>query len=209
MEKCVVHTFNILLHFQKFEDIDSLLSPLIEMLQTFRKLNNDGKVAMNNKGNTETKKAAKVAGQQAANTPLEYAIATTMICQAIRFLEQSQSAKMLTIDEQSEMLETSYKWCTQFMNQVATYGYRVEHTNLALKYFKLLQEAVNKIELTDSNSIDQIKRMMEQSAIFLLKVQELLTAQVYFIGVHQDSAQQAQMTLPMLRLLGITKLRIA
>lgn len=77
-----------------------------------------------------------------------------MICQAIRYLEQSQTAKMLTIDEQSELLETSYKWCSQFMNQITTYGYRVEHTNLALKYFKLLQEAVNKIELTNSHSIE-------------------------------------------------------
>jgi len=51
--------------------------------------------------------------------------------------------------------------------------------------------------------------MLEQSAIFLLKIQDLLTSQVYFIGVHQDSATQAQLTLPLLRLLGIVKLRIA
>lgn len=37
----------------------------------------------------------------------------------------------------------------------------------------------------------------------------MLTSQVYFIGVHQDSAMQANLTLPLLRLLGVTKLRIA
>lgn len=63
LEKCVVHTFNILLHFRKFEDMESLLTPLIDMLQTFRRLNNDGKVALSNtKANTESKKQAKVAG---------------------------------------------------------------------------------------------------------------------------------------------------
>jgi len=63
--------------------------------------------------------------------------------------------------------------------------------------------------LTDSASIQQIQKMLEQCAVFLLKVQDLLTTQVYFIGVHQDSATQAQLTLPLLRFLGITKLRIA
>jgi hypothetical protein len=42
----------------------------------------------------------------------------------------------------------------------------------------------------------------------LLKVQELITNQVYFIGVHQDS-YQTRLSLPLIRLLGIVKLRIA
>jgi hypothetical protein len=32
LEKCAIHTFNILLHFRKFEDIARLLNPLIDML---------------------------------------------------------------------------------------------------------------------------------------------------------------------------------
>ena len=116
---------------------------------------------------------------------------------------------MLSDDEKNTLLETSYKWCNQFITQITSYGYRVEHTSLVLRYCKLLQDAVNCIEITNNDSINQIKRMLEQSAIFLLKVQDLLTSQVYFIGVHQDSAMQANLTLPLLRLLGVTKLRIA
>lgn len=41
-----------------------------------------------------------------------------------------------------------------------------------------------------------------------MKVQELLTNQVYFIGVHQDS-YQSKLSLPLIRLLGIVKLKIA
>lgn len=39
-------------------------------------------------------------------------------------------------------------------------------------------------------------------------MQELLTNQVYFIGVHQDS-YQSKLSLPLIRLLGIVKLKIA
>ena len=45
--------------------------------------------------------------------------------------------------------------------------------------------------------------------MYLLKAQEHLSNQVYFIGVHQESAKQASISLPILRLLGVTKLRIA
>lgn len=70
------------------------------------------------------------------------------------------------------------------MNQISTYGYRQEHTAMVLSYCKSLLDAVMNMELTDNNSIQQIQKMLEQSAIFLLKIQDLVTSQVYFIGVH-------------------------
>ena len=62
------------------------------------------------------------------------------------------------------------------MTQISTFGYTADHTALLLKYLKMLYAAVNKVELTNSKSISQIKQMMEQSATFLLKVQDLLTS---------------------------------
>ena len=44
---------------------------------------------------------------------------------------------------------------------------------------------------------------------YLLKAQGHLTNQMYYIGVHQDSATQNGLSLPLIRLLGVTKLRIA
>lgn len=43
----------------------------------------------------------------------------------------------------------------------------------------------------------------------MLKAQSQLTNQMYYIGVHQDSATQNHLSLPLVRLLGVTKLRIA
>ena len=43
----------------------------------------------------------------------------------------------------------------------------------------------------------------------MLKSQEYLTNQVFYIGVHQESIRQLNISLPILRLLGVTKLRIA
>ena len=58
-----------------------------------------------------------------------------------------------------------------------------------LKYSKLLQQVILKVEMKDLDSVKLIKRLLEQTALYLLKAQELLTAQVFFIGVHQESMQ--------------------
>jgi hypothetical protein len=80
---------------------------------------------------------------------------------------------------------------------------------LILAYCKALQDEVNVTELSSAASVTTVRRMLEQCAIYLLKIQDLLTNQVYFIGIHQDSATQANLSLPLLRMLGVTKLRIA
>jgi hypothetical protein len=53
-----------------------------------------------------------------------------------------------------------------------------------------------------------VKGKLEKNAAILLKIQELITSQVYYIGLHQDS-YQSKLSLPLVRLLGIVKMRIA
>jgi len=60
----------------------------------------------------------------------------------------------------------------------------------------------------DLRAIEFVKQKLERNAKILLKVQDLLTNQVYFIGLHQDS-NQGKLSLPLVRLLGIVKLRLA
>jgi len=52
------------------------------------------------------------------------------------------------------------------------------------------------------------KVKLERCAKILLKIQELLTDQMYYIGIHQDS-NQSTLSLPLTRLLGIVKIRLA
>jgi hypothetical protein len=68
---------------------------------------------------------------------------------------------MLSLEEYEELLELSYKWCSQFFTQIQQNGYRSEHTYLVLSYIKLLQDAVNQVEIVDGRSIDMIKKMLE------------------------------------------------
>ena len=46
VEKCFVHTFNILAHFKKWDDVQSLLNPLNDMLLSFRRTNTDSKTVV-------------------------------------------------------------------------------------------------------------------------------------------------------------------
>jgi hypothetical protein len=85
LEKTVVHTFNILSHFNKWSDVNSLLNPLEDMLRGFRRINNDKKTNKSKEEN-KTKTEAKVMGAPTSNMPLEYTIATAMILQATSFL---------------------------------------------------------------------------------------------------------------------------
>lgn len=77
LEKCIVHTFKLLASFQKWEDVQNLLNPLTEMLTGFRRSNNENKT----NAHVDTKKKTSASsGAKSANIPLEYAIASVMIC---------------------------------------------------------------------------------------------------------------------------------
>jgi len=76
-----------------------------------------------------------------------------------------------------------------------------------LAYCRLLTEDVGRASVTaDLKSVELVRGKLERTASALLKVQELLTAQAYFIGGAMD---QSRLSLPLVRMLGIVKLRIA
>ena len=91
--------------------------------------------------------------------------------------------------EIKEYLDFSFGWGQQFLTQLTRFGFKEQHIVLMLKYSKLLQQVILKVEMKDLDSVKLIKRLLEQTALYLLKAQELLTAQVFFIGVHQESMQ--------------------
>lgn len=78
-----------------------------------------------------------------------------------------------------------------------------------LQYCQVLSEDIGKASIqADIKQVDLVKGKLERNASILLKVQELITSQVYYIGLHQDS-YQSKLSLPLVRLLGIVKMRIA
>ena len=80
---------------------------------------------------------------------------------------------------------------------------------MMLKYCKMLHERMLQILIQDIESSQLARLCLTNCATYLIKVQEHLKNQVYYIGVHQDSAIQSQLSLPLLRLFGTTKLRLA
>ena len=73
----------------------------------------------------------------------------------------------------------------------------------------MLSEDIGKASIqADIKHVDLVKGKLEKNAAILLKIQELITSQVYYIGLHQDS-YQSKLSLPLVRLLGIVKMRIA
>lgn len=60
-----------------------------------------------------------------------------------------------------------------------------------------------------SKAIEYAKLMLERCAKILLKVQEQLTDQMYYIGIHQDSSLTTSISLPLSRMLGVVKIRLA
>ena len=78
-----------------------------------------------------------------------------------------------------------------------------------LQYCQVLSEDIGKASIqADIKHVDLVKGKLEKNAAILLKIQELITSQVYYIGLHQDS-YQSKLSLPLVRLLGIVKMRIA
>lgn len=57
-------------------------------------------------------------------------------------------------------------------------------------------------------TVDFAKVKLERCAKILLQIQELLTEQMYFVGIHQDS-NRSVLSLPLIRLVGVVKVRLA
>jgi hypothetical protein len=88
-------------------------------------------------------------------------------------------------------------------------GYKHSQLLRLLQYSQILSDDIGNAQVNATvKHVDLVKGKLEKNAAILLKVQELVTNQVYYIGLHQDS-YQSKLSLPLVRLLGIVKVRIA
>ena len=85
VEQCIIHTFDLLFEFQKWEDLQNLLDPMCSMLSGFRRSSEDVKTA--NDTNKNSGNPIKNASHTVPNLPLEYTITTLYILQAISSLK--------------------------------------------------------------------------------------------------------------------------
>lgn len=171
-------------------------------LRSSREIENNGSTMMENKSKHSGSNSNQV------NLPLEFTITTVLILQATLSIKLSQNTKLLKEDREALILQ-SFSQAEQFDQQIIICGFKNSHISLLLNYTKLLWEEVSQSTVTDMDSVQALKIKLQQCATFLLKSQEYLTNQVFYIGVHQESIRQMNINLPILRLLGVAKLRIA
>lgn len=126
---------------------------------------------------------AKAPGQN--NLPLDFAVGTAYILKAILSAKESQQLKSL--DEQSKKIEESFTYIDSFENLLQKSGFRQNQLTLLVKYCLILQEDVGKEIGADLKQVEIIKSKLEKMARILLRIQELLTNQINYIGVNQDS----------------------
>lgn len=119
-----------------------------------------------------------------------------------------ESNKAPAHEQSVSKLEEALVHLDEFGDVLAHFGYRTKHVLKMLEISKLFFLEVEKAVSTDVARIDTLQRKLERGARLLLKAQELITNQVYYIGVHQDSTV-SELSLPVVRLLGATKVRLA
>jgi len=202
VERSIVETFNLLFAYEKFEDCERLLEPSLQMLASLR----SARETEHNSSQLLDSKSK--AGSRQTNLSLEFSITTVLALQATLAIKMSQSAK-LAREDREHLVQLSFAKAEQYDQQVQSVGFKQEQICLILDYTKLLWEEVQHSIVTDLNSAQELKVKLQQCATLLLKAQELLTNQVFYIGVHQESIKQLNISLPLLRLLGLAKLRIA
>mmetsp|Transcript_23218 Transcript_23218/g.22772 ORF Transcript_23218/g.22772 Transcript_23218/m.22772 type:complete len:129 (+) Transcript_23218:790-1176(+) len=105
-------------------------------------------------------------------------------------------------------MNESFGYIDSFDQIVQKTGFRQSHIEKLLRYSQILQEEMGKAVNADLSIVEFAKQKLEKNAKILLRVQELVMNQLYYIGVNSDSIQQ-KISLPLLRQFGIVKLRIA
>jgi len=84
-------------------------------------------------------------------------------------------------------LEASFESVERFETVIQKVGYKQDHLVKLLKYARLLQQETEKAVSADLNAIEFVKAKLERNAKVLLRVQELVQNQIYYIGIHQES----------------------
>ena len=180
VEKSIVQTFDLLFKYEKYEDCEHLLEPALNMLiglRSSREVENNGSTMLDNKSKQSGSNSSQV------NLPLEFTISTVLILQATLSIKLSQNTKLLKEDREALIMQ-SFSQAEQFDQQILVCGFKQSHISLLLNYTKLLWEEVSQSTVTDMDSVQQLKIKLQQCATFLLKSQEYLTNQVFYIGVH-------------------------
>ena len=117
VEQAIVHTFNLLYQFEKYDDCGRLLTPALDMLVGLRKAR---EVDHNN---SSSMIGGKSGGDPQINLELEYAISTTLILRSTLFLKLSQNPK-ITPDDRETLIIKSFQQAEQFDQQVNAIGYK-------------------------------------------------------------------------------------
>ncbi len=120
-----------------------------------------------------------------------------------------ESFSYKNIEDQQRKVDESFAYITKYDTQQQRIGFKYSQIVRLLQYCQVLSEDIGRASIqADIKHVDLVKGKLEKNAAILLKIQELITSQVYYIGLHQDS-YQSKLSLPLVRLLGIVKLRIA
>jgi hypothetical protein len=199
VERAIIHTNDLLVEFDKVDDCRVLLDGSIDMLQGV-------KAGMGKTGDAKKSTQSVSTGTQ-NNLPLEYALSTCFLLKAT--LNVKETLQFERIEEQEPIIKSSFEFIDKFEAQLMQSGCKQGHLIRLLQYSNLLQSQItSNMKQVNLRSVEFAKYKLERCAKILLKVQELLTDQMYYIGIHQDS-NQSTLSLPLSRLLGVVKIRLA
>lgn len=203
MEEAIVHTYDLLVEFNKVDDGQALLDGSITLL-TEIKDSQGAQKPMNN----ESKKSQDIQNAIVQNNlPLEYALSTCYLLRASLHIQEAMQLE--SIDEQEPIIRSSFEQIDKFEAQQLQTGCNQSHLVRLLTFSKILQAQItSNMRQVTLQSVEFAKFKLERCAKILLKVQELLTDQMYYIGIHQDSSKST-ISLPLTRLLGVVKVRLA
>lgn len=178
VERAIIHTNDLLVEFDKIEDCRSLLDGSIAMLLGIKEsLNQPRAVA-------EGKKSVTSIGPVAQNNlPLEFALSTCYLLKAALLIQEMQ--QLGSIDEQEPIMQTSFDNIDKFETQLHQVGCNQSHLIRLLQYAHTLQSQItSNMRQVNLRSVEFAQFKLERCAKILLEVQELLTDQLYYIGVH-------------------------
>lgn len=151
VEQTMIQTFNLLFSFEKYDDCERLLNPMLDMLTTFRQQGGDSMHQTSQNSSTK-----QVTQQLHPNLPLEFAVATTMMLKAILCAKMSSSTK-IPPEEQDTLITDSFGWADQFESQVASVGFKELHVILMLRYCKILWQEISSSVISDVASVMAVK----------------------------------------------------
>jgi hypothetical protein len=135
IEKAIIHTYDLLVEFNKIDDCRTLLDGSINMLLGIK--NN------NHKDSGDTKKSVTSIHQTVQNNlPLEFALSTCYLLKATLQIKELAQIGSASIDEQEPMMQASFDNIDKFESQLHSVGCNQSHLIRLLSYSHLLQAQI-------------------------------------------------------------------